>query len=198
MVNFGERLAYWYLRLNGFLLVEDFVLHREPDARTSDADLLAVRLRHSNEQIDGAPLALHDAIRTLVGAGPDEKHVALVVQVKTGEPASAGEAFNDNRLRRGLRFIGALPEEALARVVTELELGATSLHDGWVFAKLLIAENLRDDGNAVGVPLNDALKFIQSRLQTHRVRKAADRLFFPDELMQYLAWRAGQEDRSRG
>ena len=84
MVNFGERIAYWYLRLNGFLLVEDFVLHRQDGRGTSDADLLGVRLRHSMESIDNARFELHSAIQKLVGDEADPKHVALVVQVKTG------------------------------------------------------------------------------------------------------------------
>ena len=197
MINFGERLASWYLRLNGFLLVEDFVLHRQDGKGTSDADLLAVRLGHSAESIDNAPLALHSAIQKLVGEEADPKHVALVVQVKTGAEGSAGDAFDAERLRRGLRFVGAVPEPALQGVVQELGEKATSSHDGWVFAKLLIAEEPRDT-KAVGVPLKDALGFIEGRLRHHAERKAADRLFFSDELMQFLAWRAGQEEPAHG
>ena len=41
-----EKVAYWYLRLNGFLQIENFVVH--PSGRggqRADADLLAVRCR---------------------------------------------------------------------------------------------------------------------------------------------------------
>jgi len=44
------KLAYWYLRLNGYFTVEDFSLH--PDTkndRGTDADLLAVRFPFSQE-----------------------------------------------------------------------------------------------------------------------------------------------------
>jgi len=39
-----EKVAYWYLRLNGFLQIENFIVHpsRRGSQRT-DADLLAVR-----------------------------------------------------------------------------------------------------------------------------------------------------------
>lgn len=197
MVNFGERIAYWYLRLNGFLLVEDFVLHRQAGRRTSDVDLLGVRLRHSAESIDNTPLQLHSAIQQFVGEEADPKHVALVVQVKTGAAASAGRAFDAERLRHSLRFVGAVPEAALEGVVQELGKNATSSQDGWLFAKLLIAEEPRDT-SAVGVSLKDAFGFIEDRLKRHVGPKTADRLFFPDELMQFLAWRAGQEGPAHG
>jgi len=46
----ADRLAYWYLRLNGFLTIENFILHDElgPQQRT-DIDLMALRLPHHRE-----------------------------------------------------------------------------------------------------------------------------------------------------
>lgn len=44
-MNYGEEHAYWHLRLNGFLPINDFVVHRtEANADRSDIDVLAVRL----------------------------------------------------------------------------------------------------------------------------------------------------------
>jgi hypothetical protein len=45
-----ERLAYWYLRLNGFLTIENFIVHPEVgvDQRT-DIDLMALRFPHRRE-----------------------------------------------------------------------------------------------------------------------------------------------------
>jgi len=46
----SERLAYWYFRLNGFLTIENFILHHEETAsQRTDADILAVRLLHRSE-----------------------------------------------------------------------------------------------------------------------------------------------------
>jgi hypothetical protein len=30
-VNYAEERAYWYLRLNGFLLLTDYVVHKSPN-----------------------------------------------------------------------------------------------------------------------------------------------------------------------
>ena len=40
MRNYGEELAYWYLRLNGFFLIENFVIHNQEHENGSDVDML--------------------------------------------------------------------------------------------------------------------------------------------------------------
>ena len=55
-MNYGETLAYWYLRLNGFIPMRNFVLHpsvNATDKNSADSDLLAVRFLHVYEEIGG-------------------------------------------------------------------------------------------------------------------------------------------------
>lgn len=191
MVNFGERIAYWYLRLQGFLLVEDFVLHRgEEIDRTADCDLVGVRFRHSVERIDGIALKPHPPFISSLSAS--EKHVAVIVQVKTGRKNEPGRAFEPERLKYALQFVGAFPEEDLDAIVKQLHTKPVvyAVND-WVVAKVLFAEE-PDQTCAVPVLLGDAITFIEDRLAEFHNRKSADRLFFPDELMQFLAWRSSK------
>src|SRR5262249_24480243 len=47
-----ERLAYWYFRLNGFLTLENFVVHpqfREQPGQKTDADIYGVRFCRRSE-----------------------------------------------------------------------------------------------------------------------------------------------------
>jgi hypothetical protein len=45
-----ERLAYWYLRLNGFLTIENFIVHDEGGrGQRTDVDLIAFRFPHRKE-----------------------------------------------------------------------------------------------------------------------------------------------------
>ena len=45
-----ERVAYWYLRLNGFLQFENFIIHPDRSgSQRTDADLIGVRLRFREE-----------------------------------------------------------------------------------------------------------------------------------------------------
>ena len=51
-----EKVAYWYFRLNGFLQIENFVVHPERrGGQRTDADLLAVRFPHRAERLFDSP-----------------------------------------------------------------------------------------------------------------------------------------------
>jgi hypothetical protein len=47
-VNASEWTCLWYVRLNGYFTMPNFIAHGRPTART-DVDVLAVRLEHSHE-----------------------------------------------------------------------------------------------------------------------------------------------------
>lgn len=49
MENYEEELAYWYLRLNRFFVIDNFIYHRTENNRTGDADLIALRLPYVKE-----------------------------------------------------------------------------------------------------------------------------------------------------
>lgn len=45
-----ERLAYWYFRLNGFMTIENFLVHPETGSNPrTDVDILATRFAHRRE-----------------------------------------------------------------------------------------------------------------------------------------------------
>ena len=49
-----EKVAYWYFRLNGFLQIENFIIHPERyGSGRTDADLLAVRFPFRAERLLG-------------------------------------------------------------------------------------------------------------------------------------------------
>jgi hypothetical protein len=90
-----------------------------------------------------------------------------------------------------LRFLGvpARPVDDIANALTESATTVAGRY--WLVGKLLITES---SAPISGQPylkrsLDDVLQFIDQRLARHADRKRADRLFFPDELMQFLAWR---------
>jgi hypothetical protein len=138
MANYGERLVYWYLRLQGFCLLENFVLHRhevdtEVDAnvaRTSDSDLLGIRLSRSYEEIDGERLEPDPWLRDKLEF--TNRHVGLIVQVKTGRERSARQAFDRGRLLYALKFLG-VPGLPVKDIVDALHVNPTVLAGsiGW-------------------------------------------------------------------
>lgn len=53
-MNWSEELTSWYLRLNGFFPLTNFVVHRQQNVLyRSDIDVLAVRPPHVFEEIGG-------------------------------------------------------------------------------------------------------------------------------------------------
>lgn len=114
-----ERLAYWYLRLNGFLTIENFVVH--PDQGTNqrtDADLLAVRFLHRAENrqspmVDDPKCSDCDAIVNVI-----------IAEVKTGACALNGPWTRpeDENIQRVLSAIGCLGPD-------EIEVAAQALYD---------------------------------------------------------------------
>lgn len=112
-----EKVAYWYLRLNGFLQIEDFYVHPsgKGGART-DADLLAVRFPHRKERLYDSPSGFMD---------DDDEHLAIsrdyidvvIAEVKAGRCALNGPWTNPDKknVERVLAAIGCLPDERIDR-----------------------------------------------------------------------------------
>lgn len=108
-----ERLAYWYFRLNGFLTTENFIVHPDEGRdQGTDADLLAVRLKHRAENI--------------VSPMQDDRRVAecvaftniIIAEIKKGLCALNGPWTDPARMNmeRVLRAIGCVDEQSLQQV----------------------------------------------------------------------------------
>jgi hypothetical protein len=191
-MNYGETLAYWYLRLNGFFPLRNFV-HHMPDDRDDrgDCDLVAVRFPHVSEEVGGAAGDFDEQRFALWGLPlpPPNTPVALIVQVKTGERADHGErAFGDARVKGALQRIGLWPAEVVTQLAHDLKRAAHTASDNARVGKLLIASHpCNHPAVHFTMSMNDAAKFIRARFDRYRDAKAADRLFFNDELIQFLA-----------
>lgn len=108
-MNYGELLAYWYLRLNGFTPMVDFVLHQVGAERTSDIDLLAVRLPGVVETVGGLPGDWDNWFRDYAGVDITKTPVAVIGEVKTGQGVRARDierSFNGGRTTCALRRLG--------------------------------------------------------------------------------------------
>lgn len=187
-MNYGETLAHWYLRLNGFFPLRDFVLHRgEASSRTRDCDLLALRFPHVFEEV-GGQVSDWDRARFEGWGLSLDRPLVLVVQVKTGREGTDGGAFHRPFLLQALRRTGLWTSQAAEACATALEGAATHDTKEAQVAKLLVASRPRVQKSRYrALPLSEALAFIQVRFQIYREAKQADRLFFPDDLIQFLA-----------
>ena len=103
----AEQLAYWFLRLNGFLTIQNFIVHPNIGSeQRTDADILGVRYPYRAE-LSPNPM-VDDELFTHV----KEKAFIIIAEVKRGlcdlnGPWKTPEKKN---LQRVLRAIGAFPE----------------------------------------------------------------------------------------
>ena len=81
-----EKVAYWYFRLNGFLQIENFVVHPERGgSQRTDADILGVRFPFRAERLFDDP---HDIMRddeARLSLSADQIDV-VIAEVKTNQP----------------------------------------------------------------------------------------------------------------
>lgn len=160
-----ERLAYWYLRLNGFLTIENFVVH--PDTgfnQRTDADLIGVRFAYRKEL---EPRSMRDDRRLLV-AGPYVN--VILAEVKRGQCALNGPWTDKNKqnVQRVLRAIGCLePGELRQAAVAIYELGAYYCQHAAV-RLMAFGDSIN---NTLPIPIdqqvlfNDMISFFYSRLK---------------------------------
>lgn len=189
-MNFGETLTYWYLRLNGFFPLSNFVLHRmNIEGRPSaDTDLLAVRFPHVFEEIGGQQDDWDHRQFAEWGLRLDES-LALIVEVKTGTPFGDIRAWRPERLRAAVQRLGMFGPNLIEDLVEELSVRSTATRVGWPVAKLLVSNTPRPGDSWLNLTLERAEDFIRQRIHNYEAEKRADRLFFPEPLMQYFAWR---------
>lgn len=201
MANFGETLTYWYLRLNGFFPLTNFVLHKHDEHNnevkySADADLLAVRFKHVYEPVGGQK---DDWDKWFEENGLifGNRVTGLIVEVKTGrvEPELAEKAFSKARLRYAVKRFGFYHDSSTVDArVTELASNSVVTSKRYRIGKLLVTaktvNSLQTYPPCLHITLSDIEDFISKRMEKYSDRKLGDRFFFPDELIQYFAWKS--------
>lgn len=200
-MNFGESLAYWYFRLNGFIPMTNFVLHRldAPRRYNADADLLAIRFPHVFEEIGGKKDDWdHERFETW-GLDHRNRTVCIISEIKTGRYTKdeVNKAFSDQRVRYALQRMGVIPRDECDAVCSRLAGSAVVQHREFSFAKVLMASTGRRvedfDGmtQCCEIELEEAVDFIKRRMSRYPNEKEAARMFFSGDLIQFFAWSAG-------
>src|ERR1700688_1204240 len=113
-----DSAAEWFLRLNGFLTVLNFVVHPAESAEGSqqrtDADVLGIRFPHRQELVGGHALPDHPAFQGL------SRPIFVIAEVKAGRCRLNGPWIRpeDENMRLVLGAVGCVPPDSL-RVVSD-------------------------------------------------------------------------------
>lgn len=164
-----EDIAYWYLRLNGFLILRNFLVHgdRRGETRT-DIDVLGVRFRYRREHLD-QPMKDDDWIaranRTVVVFCEAKKGADDFNPAWTSRDKMTMESF--------LALVGVIPRDHWPRVANELyEAGRSDVNQEVLITALLmhhdpkrlVSTRLK---SAQQIQLEHALRFIHRRFKKY-------------------------------
>lgn len=143
MENNYEKLVRWYLRFNGYLTVENFVIHEPQNGRVPEGaefDTLAVRFPYSREQVQ-EKLIQNDSRLEDTEASKDKLIDFVIAEVKSGKRNTLnniwrpnGEAQKVDRVAYLLRWLGALEtEEEIAEIAHQLQKNLRARQHSFLF-----------------------------------------------------------------
>jgi hypothetical protein len=186
-MNYGETLGYWYFRLNGFFLLNNFVIHRTAQNRySSDIDLLGIRMPHVYEEVGGLP---DDWDPILMEVLNPNKITGIVCEVKTGTFQDSN-IFQSQYLRYALDRFGFTPD--LSQRIDQIssnkiyDFDLNGMH--YQLLKVLISNSASTRTDFMQLRLDDLRTFIVQRIQKYKRQKWQDRVLFQCDLLQdYIA-----------
>lgn len=201
-MNYGETLAYWYLRLNGFFPLRNFVLHRLQQqngiSENADVDLLAIRFPFVHERY--GDINVEDERRdddwdnNLLEHLPELETTitGLIVEVKTSNPGVLS-SFKERRMRADIERLGFFAEEeVIDRVVANLARKEIAAEGKYRVGKLLVSET-KKQGTWINLTIGEIDDFIRHRMNKYNDLKYAARFMFHEDLIQYIIWREKHE-----
>lgn len=191
MKNYGEELVYWYFRFNGFIPMANFVLHGDDVLTGSDCDLVAVRFPYVFEPVGGQENDWDiDVLRSLGHDG--NRTLVTFVQVKTGQDGNQVAEIADyfrNHLAYLVERMGLWPRARTLEIVEEFNQTGVLPKDQYVLSKVVVLRTARRRRNEmpwVELPFRQVIHFIMNRLVKYAPDKFADRMQFPDPIIQLL------------
>jgi hypothetical protein len=176
----AEKVAYWYFRLNGFLQIENFVVHpKGRGSQRTDADLLAVRFPYRDERLIDDP----DDIM------PDDEHGlslsrnvidVVTAEVKANQPCALNGPWTDEdrqNVHRVLAAIGCVPPESIVTAAADIYQDGIYRSDVGLHIRLVAvgreqSKKLADTyPNVTQLTWRPLLAFIWERFHRYRQQK---------------------------
>ncbi|MBL0115354.1 MAG: hypothetical protein IPP45_07830 [Sphingomonadales bacterium] len=198
-----ERIAYWYFRLNGFMQIENFVVHPKLyGGQRTDADLIGVRFPFRAERfIDDPTNVMEDDVDRLRLSS--ERIDIVITEIKTGRCALNGPWTNEEQqnIHRVLAAIGGFPTHVIESAASALYADAIYDDPDYPRVRLVLLGREADTELAAKyagitqVTWNDVLSFIWQRFDRYRRQKAqVDQWDGAGRLLKGLARRENEAD----
>lgn len=187
-MNYGEEWAYWYLRLNGFFPLNNFVVHKDGDSDyRGDVDLLGLRMPHVFEEIGGQDDDWDPLLRDRFDLTPP---LVWICEVKTG---AVRDLFRPEGVDRAVKRAGLVPMAEANAIVGQLHESAIVSTQWGTFAKVLISAREHLGDGYLNITRGHVNAFVESRVRRHAHEKFASRMFFPSNLFQEITHRVHED-----
>lgn len=184
MPNYAEELVFWYLRLNGFFPISNFVIHRSQHVKhSSDIDVVAVRLPFVYEEIGGKE---DDWDKSLFSLFKPKIPIGLMCQVKSGN-FNLNSIFSEDAIKYAVGRFGFTPNHnELDDSVLKNSL--TVVNKNFQIGKVFFSNNTKQQhtDRFFHVALPNIRRFIKSRIEKYPKEKFGDRIFFSSLLVQEM------------
>jgi hypothetical protein len=187
MLNYGEEIAYWYLRFNGFFPIDNFVIHPSEDVDyPSDVDIIAVRFPHVYEEIGGKK---DDWDTSFLELFPRKVPIGLLCEVKTGNDING--IFKPENVSYAVGRFGFIPHNAThnyTELVSSVQKNAYTGRDNFQIVKVLFSkrDRLKKNDNFFHFPLSHLIKFLNDRFIKYPKEKYKERMYFSSNMIQYM------------
>jgi hypothetical protein len=129
MTKIYEKLTSWYLRFNGYFIVDNFIVHAADDVtRISDGviaphtetDSIAIRMPYSSEIAGSLEIANHD----ILVEGQNERFDIVIAEAKSGNNNKPNPVWRNrvvDVIKYIVRFVGLyVNEDQIKEVANEL------------------------------------------------------------------------------
>jgi hypothetical protein len=183
-MNYGEEYALWYLRLNGFFPISNFVIHKSGEiSNSSDCDVLAIRFPNVFEEVGGQENDWDDWLR---GRFNFDKIIGIICEVKTGG-YEKNKLFRKNNVQYCVGRLGFVPQRHIGEVSNQFDgQQIIDLNSQYQLGKLLIANNGSETERYFYIDLGSIISFLDRRIERYPEEKYRDRMFFSSILFQSM------------
>ena len=168
-----EELGHWYLRLNGFLTIPNFVVHRDAaPGQETEADILGVRFPNREEVVDNKPLADESSF----AAETNPLIVIAEVKGKNRRCKLNGPWTNPDRknVNKVIKAIGAFSPDLVDDVSRSLYSVKKFNDKTWTVALICFGgkRNSSLNSNVHQILWKEVARFIYRRYQEHKAGKS--------------------------
>lgn len=185
MRNYAEELAFWFLRLNGFFPITDFVLHRTRPEYSSDCDILAVRPPHVYEEFGGNWNDWDEHLRRLFDPN---RTLGIICEVKAGDYDHA-DILKEENVKYSLKRLGFVPYHEIDSIAEELKTKKhVDVGHSYRVIQLLLSNRIpQEDRKFYYFSIKYIRNFIKQRMKNYPI-KGSDWTFFQSSIIQEIIW----------